>query len=69
MEADLIGMMLLAAAGYDPRVAPRVYEKLGEINGDSAWKDYIGTHPSWKTRSWILSQDKIMDKALELYDK
>ncbi|KAK3159027.1 hypothetical protein QOZ80_2AG0144760 [Eleusine coracana subsp. coracana] len=31
MEADHVGLMLLAAAGYDPRVAPGVYEKLGNL--------------------------------------
>ncbi|KAL3618610.1 metalloendopeptidase [Castilleja foliolosa] len=29
MEADYIGLLLLAAPGFDPRVAPQVYEKLG----------------------------------------
>jgi predicted Zn-dependent protease len=36
IEADHIGVMLLAAAGFDPRIAHGVYRKLGEILGDSA---------------------------------
>ncbi|KAL7252485.1 hypothetical protein ACSBR1_007120 [Camellia fascicularis] len=41
-EADYIGLMLMASAGYDPRDAPKVYEvRLGdEERGLSA------THPS-----------------------
>jgi hypothetical protein len=61
--------MLLAAAGFDPRVALGVHKKLGEIVGDSPWDDYIGSHPSWKTISRLLSQGKVMEEALELYHK
>ncbi|TVU28421.1 hypothetical protein EJB05_19938, partial [Eragrostis curvula] len=67
MEADHIGLMLLAAAGYDPRVAPGVYEKLGKVSGDSVLRNYLSTHPSSKKRSQNLSQEQIMNKALELY--
>ena len=67
MEADYIGLLLMASAGYDPRVAPRVYEKLGEITGDSALRDYLSTHPSSKKRSQLLSEAKVMDEALSIY--
>ncbi|KAK8495121.1 hypothetical protein V6N12_047117 [Hibiscus sabdariffa] len=30
VEADYIGLLLLASAGYDPRTAPKVFEKLGQ---------------------------------------
>jgi predicted Zn-dependent protease len=69
IEADHIGLMLLAAAGFDPCVALGVHKKLGEIVGDSPWDDYIGSHPSWKTRSRLLSQGKVIEEALELYHK
>ncbi|MBA0547940.1 hypothetical protein Golob_019069, partial [Gossypium lobatum] len=45
LEADYIGLLLLASAGYDPRVAPKVFEKLGKVAGDSAMQDYLSTHP------------------------
>lgn len=67
MEADYIGLLLLAAAGYDPRIAPQVYEKLGKLTGDSAWKDYLSTHPSSKKRAQLLSQAKVMEEALSIY--
>ncbi|CAA6656254.1 unnamed protein product [Spirodela intermedia] len=41
MEADYIGLLLLAAAGYDPRVAPMVYEKLGKITGTPSGRERI----------------------------
>ncbi|KAK8937014.1 hypothetical protein KSP39_PZI012325 [Platanthera zijinensis] len=67
MEADYIGLLLIASAGFDPRIAPRVYEKLGQITGDSALRDYLSTHPSSKKRAQILSQAQVMDEALTLY--
>ncbi|XP_020586122.1 uncharacterized protein LOC110028562 [Phalaenopsis equestris] len=67
MEADYIGLLLVASAGFDPRVAPRVYEKLGQITGDSALRDYLSTHPSSKKRAQILSQAEVMNEALALY--
>ncbi|TVU28405.1 hypothetical protein EJB05_19922, partial [Eragrostis curvula] len=65
-EADHIGLLLLAAAGYDPRVAPLVYEKLGK-NKRPALKKYLSTHPSGKERAQHLLQDEVMNEALEIY--
>jgi metalloendopeptidase OMA1, mitochondrial len=67
IEADHIGLLLLGAAGYDPRVAPSVYEKLGNIGEDSALNNYLSTHPSSKKRAQLLSQAHVMNEALELY--
>lgn len=67
MEADYIGLMLLAAAGYDPRIAPKVYEKLGKIVGDSNLSNYLSTHPSSKKRAELLSQAKVMEEAMLIY--
>ncbi|KAK7245169.1 hypothetical protein RIF29_40004 [Crotalaria pallida] len=68
MEADYIGLLLIASAGYDPRVAPTVYEKLGKVTGgDSALRDYLSTHPSGRKRAELLAQAKIMEEALTLY--
>ncbi|CAM8984575.1 unnamed protein product [Rhodiola kirilowii] len=67
MEADYIGLLLIASAGYDPRVAPKVYEKLGQVTGDSALRDYLSTHPSGKKRAQLLAQAKVMEEALSIY--
>ncbi|KAK7314921.1 hypothetical protein VNO77_33451 [Canavalia gladiata] len=67
MEADYIGLLLMASAGYDPRVAPKVYEKLGKVAGDSALLDYLSTHPSGRKRAQLLAQAQIMEEALIIY--
>ncbi|TKY45068.1 Mitochondrial metalloendopeptidase OMA1 [Spatholobus suberectus] len=67
IEADYIGLLLIASAGYDPRVAPKVYEKLGKITGDSTLRDYLSTHPSGKKRAELLAQAKIMEEAFTIY--
>lgn len=67
MEADYIGLLLMASAGYDPRVAPRVYERLGKVTGESALRDYLSTHPSGKKRAQLLAQAKVMEEALSIY--
>ncbi|KAL8148188.1 mitochondrial metalloendopeptidase OMA1 [Apium graveolens] len=67
MEADYIGLLLLASARYDPRVAPMVYEKLGKITGSSAMRDYLSTHPSGKKRAKLLAEAKVMEEAVAIY--
>ncbi|KAM5557176.1 mitochondrial metalloendopeptidase OMA1-like [Rosa sericea] len=68
LEADHIGLLLIASAGYDPRVAPTVYEKLGKLSGgDSALRDYLTTHPSGKKRAEMLARANIMEEALTIY--
>ncbi|CAK9169008.1 unnamed protein product [Ilex paraguariensis] len=69
MKADYIGLPLMASAGYDSRVAPKVYEKLGKITGDSALRGYISTHPSGKKRAQLLARAEVMEEALALYRK
>ncbi|MED6148166.1 hypothetical protein PIB30_050581 [Stylosanthes scabra] len=69
MEADYIGLLLIASAGYDPRVAPAVYEKLGEVTGTLALDNYLTSHPSGKKRAELLSQAKIMEEAFTLYTR
>lgn len=67
IEADYIGLLLMASAGYDPRVAPKVFEKLGQVSGDSAMQNYLSTHPSGKRRSKLLSEANVMQEALSIY--
>jgi hypothetical protein len=54
-------MMILAAAGFDPRVAPQAFEKQGHSGR------FLSTYPSSKKRSQLLSRSKIMEQALQLY--
>lgn len=67
IEADYIGLLLMASAGYDPRIAPQVYEKLGKISGESGLRDYLSTHPSGKKRAQLLARAHIMEEAVSIY--
>lgn len=64
-EADYIAMLLIASAGYDPRVATEVYEKFSKIDwnlgGDPS------TNPSVKERVEMLSQPKVLEEAMVIY--
>ncbi|XP_045813116.1 uncharacterized protein LOC123907070 [Trifolium pratense] len=68
IEADYIGLLLIASAGYDPRMAPKVYEKLGKITGGSSMvQNYLSTHPSGKKRAELLAQAQVMEEAVTIY--
>lgn len=48
-EADYIGLLLTAMAGYDPREAVRVWQRM-QSSGDQPPPEYLSTHPSHATR-------------------
>jgi predicted Zn-dependent protease len=64
IEADYIGLILLASAGYDPRAAPKLYKKFQRITGDST---IFSTHPSGNKRAELLAQTQVMEEALTIY--
>jgi predicted Zn-dependent protease len=49
-EADRIGVELAARAGYDPRAAITLWQKMGQVGG-SAPPAFLSTHPSSAERS------------------
>lgn len=57
----------MAAAGYDPRVAPQMYEKLGKLTGTSDLLQYMTTHPSGSKRGERLRKTGTMDEAMNIY--
>jgi metalloendopeptidase OMA1, mitochondrial len=46
LEADQIGVLLMARAGYDPNEAPRFWIRFGEYGKSSAPPEWMSTHPS-----------------------
>jgi len=63
-EADYIGLLLAAQAGYDPREAVRVWERMEQVSkGQPA--EFLSTHPSHGTR--IQQLEGWMNEALSYY--
>lgn len=74
-EADYIGLMLMASAGYSPRDVPKkMFEMLGthkkqeQSNMSAFLEELLLTHPSGEERSRLLSQPLVMSKAMALYE-
>ncbi len=63
-EADYVGLLLAAQAGYDPKEAVRVWERMSETSGGQP-PEFLSTHPSHGTR--IEQLQKWMPEALSYY--
>jgi predicted Zn-dependent protease len=49
-EADHIGLIFLAMAGYDPTTAPKFWERMSALSGGQQPLEFLSTHPSHETR-------------------
>jgi predicted Zn-dependent protease len=63
-EADYIGLLLAAQAGYDPREAVRMWERMDKLS-QGAPPEFLSTHPGHGTR--IQQLQAWMPEALDLY--
>lgn len=66
-EADRIGVELAARAGYDPRAAVTLWQKMGALSAGSAPPEFLSTHPSAASRSSDLTE--AANKVMPLYQK
>ena len=64
-EADEIGLIFMARAGYDPREAITFWERMSRISERNEPPEFLSTHPSHGTR--IERLKAAMPKALEEY--
>lgn len=65
-EADEIGLMYMARAGYDPQESIRFWQRMDQASR-SGPPEFLSTHPSHGTR--VQQLEALMPKALEQYNR
>ena len=65
-EADEIGLIYMARAGYDPHEAPRFWGRFAKAGG-SAPPQFLSTHPASGTRQEALQSQ--LPKVDPMYDR
>ncbi len=63
-EADKLGLVFMAMAGYDPRVAPQFWQRMAEQGGPKP-PELFSTHPSDDRR--IADLEAYMPEAMKYY--
>lgn len=64
-EADEIGLIYMAEAGYDPRESVAFWQNMKAAAGSGAPPEFLSTHPSHDTRIQRLEDQ--MENALAIY--
>lgn len=65
LEADHIGVLLMAEAGYDPSEAPKFWERFSGAKGGAAPMEFLSTHPSDARRASALRE--LLPEAMNIY--
>ncbi|HFB54675.1 MAG TPA: M48 family peptidase, partial [Hellea balneolensis] len=66
-EADYIGLVLMSRACYDPREAPKLWQRMKDASGGSAPPEFSSTHPAAETR--IAQFNEWMPEAIKIYNQ
>jgi predicted Zn-dependent protease len=66
-EADMIGVDLMAKAGFNPEESVKLWQKMAQASQGNQPSEFMSTHPAHATRIQQLQEH--MPKALELYKK
>lgn len=66
-EADKLGLIFMAMAGYDPNEAPKFWQRMDAVAGAPPVPEWMSTHPSHQTR--IEDLNAYMPTALKYYKK
>src|SRR6478672_178045 len=64
-EADYIGILLAADAGYDPQESVHLWERMEKMSGGGGPSEFLSTHPGHETR--IEQLKKWMPEAMAIY--
>ncbi|MEX2569481.1 MAG: M48 family metallopeptidase [Cyclobacteriaceae bacterium] len=67
LEADQLGLVFMAIAGYDPREAPGFWERMNAQSNGQRPPEFLSTHPGPERRIDQLNSQ--MDEALEYFEK
>lgn len=65
-EADRVGIELAARAGYDPRAAITLWQKMGKVGGSEQIK-FLSTHPTQEDRLEDLT--RYSERVMPLYQQ
>jgi predicted Zn-dependent protease len=66
-EADHLGLVFMAMAGYDPSQAPAFWERMAAQNQGGAPPEFLSTHPSDETR--LRKIRELIPEAMKYYRK
>jgi predicted Zn-dependent protease len=64
-EADLIGLDLMAKAGFNPQQSVNLWHNMAKIDGDNRQPEFLSTHPLPATRIQNLANN--MPNAMKGY--
>jgi predicted Zn-dependent protease len=64
-EADRLGTIFMAMAGYDPNEAPAFWERMMALSGNKSASDFLSTHPANVKR--IEALKKVVPEAMKYY--
>ena len=64
-EADYVGILLAAEAGYDPRESIALWERMAQLSSGGGSAEFLSTHPSHGTR--IEQLETWMPEAMAIY--
>jgi predicted Zn-dependent protease len=64
-EADHLGLIFMAMAGYDPHEAIRFWERMSAMKGGQSPPEFISTHPSDNRR--IKDITRLIPEAMKYY--
>lgn len=64
-EADQLGLIFMAMAGYDPRVAIPFWKRMAQSSQGGKIPEFLSTHPTDAKR--ISNMEKILPEALKYY--
>lgn len=66
LESDVIGLELMARAGYNPRNASSIWKKMMQVSSGKNGPAFLSTHPAGDQR--IAELDAYVPKVLPLYE-